>query len=293
MLLSACNAAVYSGESKSSRPALLPTRLPTGFAYSGPESQIIPQASVSILGEQWGLKVPQAESTVLWSFSVSNSATECHPAMLGMRSITRGLARLPRLLPAPGVQTSQYSLTTVREPGPTVKLALVFSPRVPAGETKEMKRWGGKKWSQNSKVLVLSHYFKRDSGLAGVYSPGGECLPTKQKALESIPSNTKNKIICNIWPNPKEDTQTSVHAVTVKILDPKWPLLSHPLTPRFFTTYLSNVKALDTGDLPSTPTPPLPSSTAHWHFQVTTPTSSPLCLTSGGSNRMMCFRTSR
>lgn len=41
-------------------------------------------------------------------------------------------------------------------------------------------------------------------------------------------------------------TKQAYMLLTVKILDPKWPLLSHPLTPRFFTTHLSNVKALDT-----------------------------------------------
>lgn len=46
--------------------------------------------------------------------------------------------------------------------------------------------------------------------------------------------------------NPKEDIQTNIHAVIVKILDPEWPLLSHPLIPLFLTTHLSNVTALDT-----------------------------------------------
>lgn len=134
---------------ESSQASTTPAWLPTGPAYSGAESQVIPQASASMLGKQWGLKAPQAEPTVLWSFSVSNSATEYHPAMLGMRSITRVPARLSLLLSAPGVQTlsSQYSLRSVISPFLSMKQVLQLSYSessllwITAEQTKDMKRW--------------------------------------------------------------------------------------------------------------------------------------------------------
>lgn len=138
-----------TGKARAARPALLLPDSPLGLPIQGQKVKSSHRLQLQCWEKQWGLKAPQAEPTVLWSFSVSNSATEYHPAMLGMRSITRVPARLSLLLSAPGVQTlsSQYSLRSVISPFLSMKQVLQLSYSessllwIPAGQTKDMKRW--------------------------------------------------------------------------------------------------------------------------------------------------------
>lgn len=87
--------------------------------------------------------------------------------MLGMRSITRVLARLSLLLSAPRVQTlpSAHSELSLALPLPKLALQLSFSESsllwIPAEYTKEMMRWGGGKMKPKFRGSCFKSLFKK------------------------------------------------------------------------------------------------------------------------------------
>lgn len=110
--------------------------LPYGVGLFTARKPIIPQASASTQAQECGLKVPQAEPTVLWSFTVSNSAIVCHSSHAGMRSITLGTRQTFAFSPPLGFTLcSQHLLRTVVSLSPLVLLLLrlCYSSLLPYG----------------------------------------------------------------------------------------------------------------------------------------------------------------
>lgn len=129
------------------------------------------------------------------------------------------------------------------------------------------------------------------------FDPGGKCWPTKQEALESIPSITENKIY-NIWPKYK-GRHMNRH-IFCGALNHKMAFLPiHDYLPHLSLRH--TLVRCDTADRQQLWTPetypiqasPLPYGTRHWSLWVNT-----TCLHShftsvvGGSKEMVCFRMS-
>ena len=84
------HSSLYRGKEECDQASTTSYLLPYWVGLFTARKPIIPQASASIQVLEWGLKVPQAEPTVLWSFTVWNSAIVSHRSHAGMRSITLG-----------------------------------------------------------------------------------------------------------------------------------------------------------------------------------------------------------